>query len=169
MGYYKKMITNQAVFLYELYQCAFGTGAVCWRQEKKAARIVRVFLPANNKEAEALLRAAYPGVERGEHPALNQTITKLKALTGGMAVCFDLSLLAWDLCPPFQRRVLRAEAQVPAGRVTTYGRLAARIGAPGAARAVGHALATNPVACLCAYVVFGHYYNRKIQKPLPRV
>jgi len=40
--------------------------------------------------------------------------------------------------------VLRAQIRVPRGFVTTYGRLAAAAGRPGAARAAGHALATNP-------------------------
>lgn len=41
---------------------------------------------------------------------------------------------------PFARRVLQLVARVPAGRVTTYGDLANRAGAPGAARAVGQVL-----------------------------
>jgi len=45
----------------------------------------------------------------------------------------------------FQRRVYRALARVPRGRVTTYGRLAARIGCR-SPRAVGQALRRNPFA-----------------------
>ena len=37
-----------------------------------------------------------------------------------------------------------AEYRIPRGRISTYGRIAKHIGAPGAARAVGTALATNP-------------------------
>jgi methylated-DNA-[protein]-cysteine S-methyltransferase len=47
--------------------------------------------------------------------------------------------------PAFQAHVLRELARVPFGEVTTYGRLAARIGKPRAARAVGGALNRNPV------------------------
>jgi methylated-DNA-[protein]-cysteine S-methyltransferase len=46
----------------------------------------------------------------------------------------------------FQRLVLEELARVPFGEVTTYGALAARIGRPGAARAVGGALNRNPIA-----------------------
>jgi O-6-methylguanine DNA methyltransferase len=42
---------------------------------------------------------------------------------------------------PFERAVLRRVRQVPRGRVTTYGDLAADLRRPGAARAVGRALA----------------------------
>jgi len=46
----------------------------------------------------------------------------------------------------FQRRVLEWTARVPPGSVTTYARVAARAGRPGAARAAGNALHSNPVA-----------------------
>ena len=45
----------------------------------------------------------------------------------------------------FRGRVLRACARIPAGRVMTYGELARVAGSPGAARAVGSAMAANPV------------------------
>ena len=47
--------------------------------------------------------------------------------------------------PAFQRAVLLELARVPYGRVETYGGLAARIGKPRAARAVGGALNRNPI------------------------
>ena len=47
--------------------------------------------------------------------------------------------------PAFQQQVLLALARVPFGEVTTYGGLAAKIGKPRAARAVGGALNRNPV------------------------
>jgi AraC family transcriptional regulator of adaptative response/methylated-DNA-[protein]-cysteine methyltransferase len=48
----------------------------------------------------------------------------------------------------FQRAVWRALLGVPRGSLTSYGRLAAVVGAPGAARAVGAACGANPVALL---------------------
>lgn len=72
-----------------------------------------------------------------------------------MALCLDyfagrpadLSGITLDLagCTPFQRRVYRALRTVPRGRTVTYGELARRLGAPGAARAVAGAMARNPV------------------------
>ncbi len=47
---------------------------------------------------------------------------------------------------PFRRKVLRKLHALPFGRVLTYGELATRSGSPGAARAVGTAMATNPLA-----------------------
>lgn len=48
----------------------------------------------------------------------------------------------------FQLKVWRALLEVPAGSVTTYGEIAQAIGAPGAARAVGTAVGSNPVSYL---------------------
>jgi AraC family transcriptional regulator of adaptative response/methylated-DNA-[protein]-cysteine methyltransferase len=46
----------------------------------------------------------------------------------------------------FRRRVWEALRRIPAGETRSYGQIAAAVGAPGAARAVGSACATNPVA-----------------------
>lgn len=48
----------------------------------------------------------------------------------------------------FQRRVWRALLEIPWGEVRSYGELAASLGMPGAARAVGAANGRNPVAIL---------------------
>jgi O-6-methylguanine DNA methyltransferase len=54
-----------------------------------------------------------------------------------------------------ERRVLAALADVPAGGLVTYGELAARAGAPGAARAAARVMATNrvPLVLPCHRVV----------------
>jgi AraC family transcriptional regulator, regulatory protein of adaptative response / methylated-DNA-[protein]-cysteine methyltransferase len=49
---------------------------------------------------------------------------------------------------PFQLRVWRALVRIPAGEVTTYGRLAVTLGNPKAARAVGSAVGANALAYL---------------------
>lgn len=45
----------------------------------------------------------------------------------------------------FERRVLEATAAIPPGYVASYGDIAQRIGKPRAARAVGQAVARNPI------------------------
>ncbi len=52
--------------------------------------------------------------------------------------------LADDDVPAFQRRVYAALRTVPIGRTVSYLELAARAGSPGAARAVGTAMRSNP-------------------------
>ncbi len=48
----------------------------------------------------------------------------------------------------FQLKVWRALLEVPAGRVTTYGAIATKLGNPKASRAVGSAVGSNPVSYL---------------------
>jgi AraC family transcriptional regulator of adaptative response/methylated-DNA-[protein]-cysteine methyltransferase len=71
----------------------------------------------------------------------------------------------------FQMKVWEALLRIPAGSATTYEGLASRIGQPRAARAVGSALARNPVAYLipCHRVLrksggFGSYRYRPERK-----
>jgi methylated-DNA-[protein]-cysteine S-methyltransferase len=71
-------------------------------------------------------------------------VHQLRAYFRGERRSFDVSVDLRGLTP-FQRRVLGAAADVPAGRVVSYGEIARRIGAPGASRAVGQALGRNPV------------------------
>lgn len=66
--------------------------------------------------------------------------------------------------PPFQAKVLAEASRIGFGEVDTYTAIARRIGHPHAARAVGNALAANPVPVLvpCHRVVridgtWGHY------------
>ena len=67
---------------------------------------------------------------------------------------FDGNLHAFDATPvnaggsPFQQRVWTALRTIPAGQTWSYGQLAARLGKPQAARAVGHANSLNPVAII---------------------
>ena len=59
-------------------------------------------------------------------------------------ILFPLSVADLSSCSPFQRSVLRAEHRIPSGRFSTYKLIAAHLGRPGGARAVGNALAQNP-------------------------
>jgi len=49
-----------------------------------------------------------------------------------------------DQVPAFHRRVYEVARAIPPGMTLSYGEIAARAGAPGAARAVGQALGRNP-------------------------
>ena len=47
---------------------------------------------------------------------------------------------------PFQRKVWKGLRRIKAGKVSSYGALAERLGIPTAVRAVGHANALNPIS-----------------------
>ena len=51
----------------------------------------------------------------------------------------------WSYIKPFQVEVLKAALAIPFGAFLTYGQIARQLGKPAASRAVGGALAHNPV------------------------
>jgi len=57
-------------------------------------------------------------------------------------------LRAWVRASAFQVRVWQALLAIPPGALSTYGRIAEVIGSRGAARAVGTAIGSNPIAVL---------------------
>jgi AraC family transcriptional regulator, regulatory protein of adaptative response / methylated-DNA-[protein]-cysteine methyltransferase len=61
----------------------------------------------------------------------------------------------------FQIKVWEALLKIPAGNLVAYDALAARVGKPGAARAIGHAVGQNPIA----FVIPCHRVIRKIGVP----
>jgi methylated-DNA-[protein]-cysteine S-methyltransferase len=94
-------------------------------------------------QAEQLARAYGVRVLRAPS-AVDEVKRELDEYFDGRRVTFDLAL---DLtaAPDFTRTVLDELAQVPYGQVTTYGTLAARVGSPRAARAVGTVMNRNPI------------------------
>ena len=91
---------------------------------------------------ERLLRRS-PEVWRDD-AILGTVGAELKAYFAGELTRFSLPV---DLrqVSPFTARVLRETRKIRFGQVTSYGEIAARIGSPGASRAVGGALGRNPV------------------------
>jgi methylated-DNA-[protein]-cysteine S-methyltransferase len=72
--------------------------------------------------------------------------SQLREYFAGERQVFDLPLEAKG--SDFQKRVWAELLRIPFGQTISYGELAARVGRPGAARAVGRANATNPIALI---------------------
>lgn len=73
-----------------------------------------------------------------------RTDTQLRAYFEGRLTMFDLPLAPKGTA--FQKTVWRELCKIAFGETISYGELARRIGRPGAARAVGHSNARNPVS-----------------------
>ncbi|PIE05436.1 MAG: cysteine methyltransferase, partial [Sorangium cellulosum] len=83
------------------------------------------------------------GAKHG-HPMLTDVAKQLSAYFAGDPRELDCRI---DLIgTEFQKSVWNLLKQIPWGTTWTYGQLAARLGKPRAARAVGHANAMNPVS-----------------------
>jgi methylated-DNA-[protein]-cysteine S-methyltransferase len=78
--------------------------------------------------------------------AFADVTTQLREYFAGERTVFDVPLALHGT--PFQQRVWEGLRTIPYGRTTSYGRLAAQVGRPGAARAVGLANGRNPVSII---------------------
>jgi O-6-methylguanine DNA methyltransferase len=106
--------------------------------------IAGVRLAADGAEAFEAWFQAEQGVVIRPEPALPEEIlASFEARLAGRqpALHFDLAGRT-----PFQQSVLHAATTIPRGQVRTYAWVAREIGHPAAVRAVGTALAHNPVA-----------------------
>jgi methylated-DNA-[protein]-cysteine S-methyltransferase len=94
---------------------------------------------------------------RTPNAIVRQALAEVRAFASARCLTFSVALDLRHL-PAFTERVLRTLLKVPAGTLTTYGRLAAKAGSPGAARAVGGAVGRNPIPIIvpCHRVVAGN-------------
>jgi methylated-DNA-[protein]-cysteine S-methyltransferase len=101
------------------------------------------FEPDGEAELDRLARLHGVRVLRSARP-VERARRELADYFDGRRRAFDVSVDVAALSP-FQRLVLEELARVPYGQTATYGALAARVGRPRAARAVGGALNRNPI------------------------
>jgi methylated-DNA-[protein]-cysteine S-methyltransferase len=119
----------------------FGKVALLWSAHGGEPKVIGVVIPRPEADTNKLVKNA----SRGSCREMDEVADRIEAFLGGADVRFPLDIARLDLCAPFQRRVLVAEHAIPRGRVSSYGLIARRIGCPKGARAVGRALATNPL------------------------
>ena len=118
--------------------------------------LVAVTLPQET-EAEALNRLpSGSDLEQAPDAEIQALVERLRSYFEGEDVTFD-DALDPTLGTDFQRRVWSITRAIPRGQTRTYGDIAREAGSPGAARAVGQAMARNPwpVIVPCHRVV-GH-------------
>lgn len=117
------------------------------------------FISTREEDALNLIRAEWAQAEFQENPAKTQPVLEQ---IFSMDTPQPLSLMLKGT--NFQIKVWEALLKIPFGQFATYEEIAAAIGQPGSARAVGNAVGSNPVAFLipCHRVIrktgaFGNY------------
>jgi len=118
--------------------------------------LIRIGYGAHEHTAEILdelARRVSPRVLEAP-AALDDVRRELDEYFAGRRRGFDIPV-DWRLHDGFGRRVLRATARIPYGRVRTYSEVAAKAGSPRASRAAGNALGANriPIVVPCHRVV----------------
>jgi len=127
---------------FALFDTAIGRCGVAWG----GRGIAGVQLPeAGERETLARMLRRFPAAgEATPPPEVRQVIDRIVALLRGKASDLSTVRLDMDEVPVFHRRVYDAARAIPQGMTLSYGEIATRVGAPGAARAVGQALGRNP-------------------------
>jgi len=124
------------------FETSVGCCAVAWAR----LGIVGTWLPGATAAAtrRAVLRRHPDAVEEQPPPHVRHAIEGITALLAGADV--DLGDIDLDMTglPPFQQAVYAVARTLPRGVTMTYGEIAARVGAPGGAQAVGQAMGANP-------------------------
>lgn len=126
---------------YALFETPIGRCGIAWTPRGVAG----VSLPdAGAPAARARLSMRAGGADEGTRPeSVARAVADITALLSGEPV--DLSEVALDdEEPPFHRSVYAIARAIPPGRTLTYGEVAAQLGGPQLARAVGQALGRNP-------------------------
>src|SRR5690242_15075653 len=139
-----------------LFATPVGTCGIAWTSQGVAA----LQLPESSTErtrARLLRRLAALGLghEAMSQPAphgpsaeVRRAIDAILGLLHGVAQSLDFIALDQSDIPEFERRVYAATRAIAPGTTLTYGDVAACIGEPGGARAVGQALGRNPYAII---------------------
>ncbi len=102
--------------------------------------IVRLNILAESFPHAAIFQIGNPTAER----IVEQAVIELTQYFEGALDTFSVPFFL-ESRSAFQQKVLMAVSKIPYGHVMTYGEIAARIGQPTSARAVGGALAKNPI------------------------
>ncbi len=124
-----------------LFETALGRCGIAWTETS----IVGVQLPeAVGAERARLLQRFPDAVELSPPPRMQRAAAGIAALLRGESPDLDWIELDMSAVAEFDRYVLEATRRIPRGTTRTYGEIAAQIGDPGAARAVGQALGRNP-------------------------
>src|SRR5262249_29566156 len=138
-------LMGQTTHHYFIFETAGGFCGIAWN----GAGITRFQLPTRSAEAtERILRRRLPGTEPGTPPpAVAEAVAAVTRYFAGDETDFSGFTLDLGEQDAFFKQVYAAARRVGWGRTTTYGTLAKELGAgPEAARDVGQAMATNPVA-----------------------
>jgi len=129
--------------VYDTFSCPLGKALIA----ATPAGICAVLLADSDAPLVRELRDRFPRAVLRRHPALlRRAGAHLRRMFARKS--FDATLPLDVRATAFQARVWKELRSIPAGTTRSYGEIARRIGRPGCARAVGRAIASNPIAII---------------------
>jgi methylated-DNA-[protein]-cysteine S-methyltransferase len=106
--------------------------------------VVAIDIDVTEEAFVSRIRSKFNAIVIPSPEEIEGVIEQLQEYFEGKRSSFRLNLYLNDLTH-FQKRVLMATLDIPRGQITTYGEMARRLGKVQWARAVGQALARNPI------------------------
>lgn len=126
---------------FALFATPIGTCGIAW----SAHGLRGVQLPeADDQKALARLDRRFPDLALSAADPIAEIIDEISLHLSGQPVGYRKVKLDFSGVHPFERSVYAAARAIPFGETRTYGALAAQVGDPQAAQAVGQALGRNP-------------------------
>lgn len=136
-------------FSYCLFDTPLGACGLVWKDSEMTDGSMPVVTFLQLPEATAKLteeKIAGMGDRAGlPPPPIAELAEKIRRHLGGEIQDFSSIAVDFDGVGSFSQQVYQACRKIPAGRTVFYGELAKTINRPGAARAVGQALARNRI------------------------
>ncbi len=129
--------------IHQLFEHAQGSFALVADQDK----VIGILWRDNRQEISRALGVHYPASVTGSSTLLLNAWAQIRGYLAGnlRELNFPFALRG---VTAFQKRILQTLQDCPYGTTLTYGKLAELAGRPGSARAVGAAMAANPLPLL---------------------
>ncbi|MFX1502498.1 MAG: methylated-DNA--[protein]-cysteine S-methyltransferase [Promethearchaeota archaeon] len=129
---------------YLTFSSAFATFTIVWKETGSKIQVQRIFLSDPEQKSEVKTFESFKQIKLGSSSSIKSLGEKIQRFLKGENVEFDLKILDFTICSKVQKKVLLADFGIPRGWISTYKRIANRIGITNGARVVGNALARNP-------------------------
>jgi methylated-DNA-[protein]-cysteine S-methyltransferase len=134
-------VQSPAKARYRLFETPLGPCGIAWTEHG----VARLQLPESDRGAtERRLRKA-ASQSGTAPPEIEQVIQDVHWYLSGRNTDFSAAALDLANVGAFEQKVYALVRSIPWGRTMSYGDIARQIGTPHAARAVGQALARNPI------------------------
>lgn len=137
---------NNNIYSHSLFKTASGYCAIVFRNK----RVCALFLPGQNKtELKSCMFHRFPEATSVAHKSYCQkTIEKIVQYFDGQQPSLAHIRLDLSDCPPFHQKIYEVLQKTQPGTTVSYKSLADLCDRPKAARAVGQAMAANPIPLL---------------------
>jgi methylated-DNA-[protein]-cysteine S-methyltransferase len=132
-----------AVF-YQIIKVGKEEIGLVWDNAGRKPMVEYIYLPNPKRKLKDRIITDFPAINKIQRKIPGGIDILIAKLYSGQKEKIELSALNLSRLTEFAAKVLKQTCKIPRGKVVTYSGMAAKIGAPLAARAVGTALANNP-------------------------